>query len=256
MRTDSLLFKYAKLLILIFLILFAVYLLFDLVIMPAYTRHGQEIMVPDLTNMFYEEAREQLAERGLKIVEREKKFDKSGQFSIGVVMSQVPTPFSEVKKGRRIYVTVSKGEPDIEMPKLIYTSERNAIFTLERYDLVLGEVRYEHSDIFHAGVISEQSIEAGAEVRPGMVIDLTVSLGQFPDNFIVPDVIGRSLPDAKKIILQSGLTLGAVSFQIEPDLLPETVIDQSLEPEMEVTKGDTINLLVSQLPEKLEDEIK
>ena len=47
---------------------------------------------------------------------------------------------------------------------------------------------------------------------------------------------------------EAGLTLGNVTFQVESELLPETTIDQSLEPLTEVSQGDTINLLVSKLP--------
>ncbi|MDW7681614.1 MAG: PASTA domain-containing protein [bacterium] len=231
-------------------------LLFDKLIMPLYTRHGQEIEVPDLTSMFFEDARELLKQMDLKIVEEEKKFDSSNKFPIGYIMAQNPPPASKVKTGRRIYVITSKGEPVIEMPQLVRRSERNAVFELQKLGLILGEVNYEHSEFFHEGVISEQSIPPDTELKPGTVVDITVSLGQFPDKFIVPDVVGRSLRDARRIIFQSGLTLGEVSFQTEDDLLPETVIHQFPEANLEVTQGDTVKLLVSRFGDKAKDLIE
>ncbi|NOZ61011.1 MAG: PASTA domain-containing protein [Calditrichaeota bacterium] len=246
--------------IIIFLILFglflAFYLLLDQFFMPFYTRHGQQIQVPDLTNMFYEDAKDTLNRLSLKIVEEDKKFDPSNTYPIGVVMSQNPIPQAKVKKGRRIYVIVSKGEPTLEMPNLVTKSERNAIFSINKLGLISKGIRYEHSDLYQAGVVSSQSIPPGTEIKPGAEIELTVSLGLYPDKFIVPDLIGRNLNDARTIIIKSGLTLGEVNFQIAEDLLPLTVISQSLQPQTEVTQGDTINLLVSKLLPSSEEKNK
>ncbi|MBL7093346.1 PASTA domain-containing protein [candidate division KSB1 bacterium] len=249
-------FKLIRFFIFLFLLLIFLYVIFDQIIMPVYTRHGQEIIVPDLTNLFFEDAREKLQLMGLKIVEETKKFDVNNIFPIGVVMTQTPKSDSKVKKGRRIYVIVSKGEPSIEMPDLVTKSERNATFLLKNKGLELGEIIYEFSDVFPAGVVADQNIPPATEIKPGMIVDLTISSGRFPDKFIVPDIVNRNLKDAKKIIFQSGLTLGAISFESRNDLLPETVITQSVQPNLEVTQGDTINLIVSKLPLQIEDELE
>ena len=120
----------------------------------------------------YEDAREVLTRLDLKIVEETKKYDTNNEFPIGVIMAQNPKPQSTVKKGRRIYVIVSKGEPIIEIPRLMGGSERNAIFTLKNLGLELGEVRYEHSNLQPlAGTVIDQSIRVGTEVKIGTVID-------------------------------------------------------------------------------------
>lgn len=234
-----------------FLILFFIYLLFNKIIMPAYTRHGQAIEVPDLTNLLYEDAREVLDRLDLKIVEEAKKFDTSNTFPIGVVMSQNPRPHSSVKKGRRVYVIVSKGESTVEMPRLLGGSERNAIFQIEHLGLVLGEIRYEYSDLNPAmGIVIDQSIPVGREVKLGAVVNIVISLGRFPDRFIVPDVMGLSLKAAKKMIIEAGLSVGEIQYQDRSDLLPETVVEQFPAAEKEVSQGDSLQLVVSRLPAK------
>ena len=130
---------------------------------------------------------------------------------------------------------------------LIGRSEKNAIFEIKRLKLELRHVTYEHSAHFPEGVVIQQSIVEEEEVKVGRTIDLIVSFGKFPDKFIVPNLIGRSLPDAKKIIQQAGLTYGNISYQVQDDLLPETIIDQSIEANSEVMQGDTLHLLVSRL---------
>lgn len=243
--------KIVKTIVVIFLILLIIYLLFDKVIMPAYTRHGQAIQVPDLTNILYEDAREVLDRLDLKIVEEAKKFDTSNEFPIGVVMSQNPRPGSFVKKGRRIYVIVSKGEQTIEMPRLLGVSERNAVFQIKNLGLTLGEIRYEHSNLNPvSGIVINQSIPVGWEVKLGSVVDIVVSLGRFPDRFVVPNVIGRSLKEAKKIIIEAGLSVGKIDYRDRADLLPETVFEQFPEPDKETSQGDSLHLVVSRLPGK------
>jgi len=234
-----------------FLVFLSLFLLMDKIIMPAYTRHGQAIEVPDLTSLLYEDAREVLDRLDLTIVEEAKKYDTNNEFPIGVVMAQNPKPGSLVKKGRRIYVIVSKGERTIEMPQLIGRSERNAIFMIKNLGLKLDQVKYEHSDIFpHEGLVIDQSIPVSREVKTGTPVKIVVSLGRFPDRFIVPNVVGRSLKDARMIIIQAGLSVGKIYYQDRPDLLPETVFQQFPEADVEVSRGDSLQLLVSKLPGK------
>jgi beta-lactam-binding protein with PASTA domain len=243
--------KIAKSVGIIFLILFLIYLLFDKLIMPAYTRHGQAIEVPDLTNLLYEDAREVLDRLDLLIVEETKKFDTSNEFPIGVIMTQNPRPGSYVKRGRRIYVIVSKGEQTVEMPRLLGGSERNAIFQINHLGLQLGEIRYDHSDLNPVtGTIIDQSIPVGREVKLGSVVDIVVSLGRFPDRFIVPNVVGRSLKEAKKMIIEAGLSVGNIHYRDRADLLPETVFEQLPAAEQEISQGDSLHLVVSKLPGK------
>jgi len=125
----------SKYLIIPLLAILVLYIFFDDILMPMYTRHGQSIEVPNVVEMTYEGARTLLQQNDLKIVEKAKKFDI--HYRSGIVISQNPQPFSQVKKGRRIYVIVSKGEPTVEMPLLIGNSEQNAIFEINRLGVVI-----------------------------------------------------------------------------------------------------------------------
>ena len=231
--------------------LFIFYLLFDKIFMPAYTRHGQAITVPDLTNFIYEDAREVLNRLDLEIVEEAKKYDTSNQFPIGTIMVQNPRPNATVKKGRRIYVIVSKGEPVVPMPRLVGESERNAAFILENVGLELGQVYYEPSDnenYAHIGKVISQSISVDREVKVGTSVDITVISA--PDQFNAPDIVGRSLVDARKILFQAGLEVGEIFYEEKPDLLPETVIDQFPRIDEKVSRGDSLRIWVSKLPDR------
>lgn len=242
--------KVGTVLVICFVILLIFYFIMDLIIMPVYTRHGQAIRVPDLTGLLYEDARDQLKRLDLQIVEETKKYDPSNFFPIGTIMTQNPRQGSTVKTGRRIYVVVSKGEPLVEMPDLKGRSERNAIFMIKNLGLELRNIDYDHSDFYHEGVVAGQNVPPGSEIKYATAIDIVVSLGRLPDQFIVPNVIGRSLSDAQKIISQAGLVVGEITYRDQSDLLPETVIQQSIDAEQQVNRGDVLDLVVSKLPTK------
>jgi len=230
-----------------FLGLFLFYLIVDNIVMPLAVRLGQSLTVPDITRIALSDAEKTLDQFGLKIVLEGEKYDQS--IPPGHVVSQNPKANSKVKKGRRIYVMTSMGERLIQVPDLKGRSERDAKFIIQSSRLTLAHVSYEHSSYYLEGTIAEQSVKAGTEVKIGTSINMVISLGRFPDRFLVPDLKGKDLDVAIKRIRKSGLNLGNITYQIEPDLLPNTVISQSIEPGEEVTTGTAIDLTVSQIPE-------
>ncbi len=219
------------------------YLLFDWAIMPLYTRQYQSIPVPDLTNMPYNLAESRLKSLGLRAIKSEEQYDE--QVAPGDVRFQIPEAGTPVKKGRRIYLTVSKGHKILTMPKLTGLSERDAQFALEEAELKQGAVDYRTDEFYPAGVVCAQSVPAGADIRHGTRVDLSVSTGLEPSEFIVPATVGLSLDQALQLIRQAGLTPGTISEQRTGKLLPNTVVSQSLEAGTVVSKADTLDLIIS-----------
>ncbi len=230
------------------ILLIFIILLTDMVIMPLITHHGIEQELPDITELPFDEAKKILDERGFTIIKDGEKFDD--HYEVGTVISQNPLPFSRVKKGRRIYVIVSAGEKMVKVPKVTGASEREAEFILKQAGLVLGEIFYEYDNYYPKDVVCNQSLPEGSEVKEQEVIDVTVSLGHMPTNFIVPEVVGRSVDEAKKIIQKAGLSIGNVVKRRNRKLLPDTVIEQSPDPGEETEKGAKVDLVISSLNEE------
>lgn len=217
----------------------------DLAVMPIYTHHGEERELPDVTERSFEDAREILESKGFTIVKEGEKFDAT--YPESTVIFQNPSAFSRVKRGRRIYVTLSAGEKLIPVPRVIGMSERDAEFSLRHAGLQLGEVFYEYHSYHLNGVVFQQSIDPEIEAVEDTPIDITVSMGRAPDQFIVPDVTGKSLDMAKRMLRRAGLSVGNLSYEVEPDLVPDTVIRQSIDGGNEVMRGQRIHLVVSKL---------
>ena len=220
--------------------------------MPIYTRHGQELEVPDIVGLSFAEAYTMLTEQKFKVIKDRDTFDS--QYPPGYVVSQNPLPRSKVKKWRRIYVTVSKGERIVLMPKLVGQSERNAEILISQLGLVLKSVNYEYSPLHLKDVVIEQSIAENERLRQGTEVEIVVSLGLIPDRFIMPNVVGKLLEDARKSIEKAGLAVGNIAYQTTDKLLPNTVIEQSIIPDTETTQGARVNLIVSKLPQSENEE--
>lgn len=235
-----------------FLMIVVIVVLADWVVLPLYTHQGEEVELSDVTERSFTEAEEILRSQGFRIIKEGEKYDAT--YPESTVVFQNPAPYSRVKRGRRIYVTLSAGERMVEVPRVIGMSERDAEFLLKQTGLELGEVFYEYVGYPPSGVVYNQSILAGTEVVEHSTVDITVSRGRMPDRFLVPDVVGKSLEIARRLLMQSGLTVGYVTYESRKDLVPDTVLEQSVMPGEEVEQGRSINLVVSMLEESAWDE--
>lgn len=234
--------------------LIAAYFLLDKVMMPLYTKHGREIHMPDVTNLPLEKAEKVLKESGFKPILDTLLYSMT--YPKGYVISQNPEADAIVKSGRRTYLTVSKGEKWVRVPKLVGGSERDAILKLQQYELVPGERYYEFSSFYPKGVVSNQSIPAGDSVSVGDTVDIQISLGTIPENLTVPNLIGKSYEEAKKILLENGFMIGVVTYQTNNNLLPNTVIQQIPPAETIVEVGREVDLILSQIEQGNEQKFE
>lgn len=216
----------------------------DQVIMPIYVKHGKDVVLPQVVGIPFTKADSLLKSQGFRTILDKETY--SSNYPKGTVTFQNPLPESVVKKGRRVYLTVSKGEKRVAVPRLIGGSERDAELKLRRLGLKVGKKSYEFSTYFPKGVVTDQSVSPGDTLQVGQVIDFSVSLGNIPEHFIVPDLVGKSLNEATYILLHSGLKVGKVSKEVNDNLLQNTVIRQSLPPGTEVEMGQAIDLVVSE----------
>ncbi len=207
---------------------------------------GEIIIVDDGSrDNTFEKAKKTLESRGFIVIKKDEKYDPN--HPPGIVISQNPFPFSMVKKGRRVYLIISAGERLTVVPDLTKSSEREASLKILASHLELGEKYYEYSSFFPEGVVFKQSIASGVKVNKGSKIDITISLGPEPNEIIVPDVKGYILEKAVEIIKKSGLTVGKISYSVENELLPNTVLGQSIASGTVVNSNDTINLIISKI---------
>jgi serine/threonine-protein kinase len=224
-------------------VLIALMFLLNNVIMPLYVKHSDTVKVPKITGLNYIEAKKIIDESGLEIKQGEVKYDENSP--IGQILDQNPPADETVKYGRRIYVTVCGGEQLADVPNLRGKSLRDAKFTLEQRGLKLGETVKKNSAEFPSDYVISQIIQPGSKVKRNTTLDLILSDGPVVGDLKVPNLTGKNLEEAKKIITDSKLKLGKITYQTNNDLPPGQIIDQYPKVDKSANENTTVDLFVA-----------
>lgn len=222
-------------------ILIAIILLFDFILMPLYVS-GSEIDVPNVVGMSEEEAFQTLEDADFNPSIADTSFGVS--LPPGRVFLQKPESGKLVKEGRTIYLFISGGEQVISVPLLKGKSVRDARLSLERIGLKLGTIE-ELASTHPKDMVYDQQFAEGTKIRKGQSVGISVSIGKGAGEIVVPDLIGKSLTEASRILSDSTLTLGKINYQISSTLLPNTVLDQYPAPGNKLNSGNTVDLFIT-----------
>lgn len=186
----------------------------SMIFLNVFTKHNQELSVPDLANMTVEEAQLVAEEAGMRIDVTDSAFVK--RMKRGAVYRQNPVPGSKVKHGRRISLTINAVNPrQITMPDLIGYSTRQAKAEILSRGLVLGRLIYEQ-DMATNNVLKQlhngEVIEPGTMVESEAVIDLVVGLNSRDNMTFVPYLAGLRNLSAVEAVHDHSLNIGKIRF--------------------------------------------
>ncbi len=228
----------------------ALIILLDKVIMPWYVSEPEE-KVPNVISLKEENALRTLKSANLVPVISDTTFDE--RYPRGTIILQKPNAGENVKEDRRIYLFVSGGEPVVLVPSLKGKSIRDAKFSLERIGLSLGHIDDIPSTNPKNMIFDQQYVE-GTPLKKGDSVGVTVSAGEEYGEITVPDLIGKSLSEAEKILADSSLQIGKINYQPSFSLLPNTVLDQYPSKGNKTNKGDQVDLFVTKSVEANKNE--
>lgn len=178
------------------------------------TQHGKEITVPDFTNQTFSEAKYNAGKAGVRVEIADSVYVR--RLKRGVVFSQNPPAGTQVKKGRRIFLTTNaKVAKEIKMPFVAGYSMRQAKAELMSRGLSVGKLIYV-DDIATNNVIKQlynnHEIKAGTPIESGSKIDLVVGLNPEDGRTYAPDVIGMKYMRAVDAIQNYSLNVAKVEF--------------------------------------------
>jgi serine/threonine-protein kinase len=211
--------------------------------MLAFVRSGAEAKVPDLVGLELAEARVRLEDAGFTGVEERE--EHSGEFRRGVVMGHRPAAGVPLRKGRKVWLTVSLGLRRTATPNVAGLSYRQAGIVLDREGLERGAVSRVHHATVQRGSVIAQDPPAGAPLPEGARVDLLVSLGAPPGVWAMPDLTGRPARDAESLLERHGLRVGSKTVLIDRSVLPGTVLEHRPAAGRKVEEGEEIDLVVS-----------
>lgn len=208
---------------------------------------AEEIKVPNVVGMDYEEAQKSLEAAGLTVdpnMERQ----YSDEYPSETVIKQEPNADMEVKKGFAVKLTISKGGKTASVPNLINKKLEDAQFFIENSGFSLGTVTEEFSD-FPVGIVIGQDPEYKDDVPKNTKINLVVSKGPQIKKVYMMDLIGKNIDTAKKEIEKAGLKQGSIDYAYDSQFSKNTVIKQSIPAETEVEQNTKVDLVVSKGPD-------
>jgi len=194
-----------------------------------FTRHGEEIVVPDFSGLLYSELQSDPVYKNFRFAILDSVYDLKREK--GSVVSQNPKPESKVKPGRNIYITIVAFTPEmVEMPELVGRSLREAQALLETYGLKITKLSY-RPDIAQNAVLEQlykgENIEAGQSIEKGSGIELVLGLGEHKELIPVPLLIGKTHREAVIALHSSSLNIGTEHFEPGDDTTTVRIYRQS-----------------------------
>ena len=227
------------------LIFFAVLGLFllDNVFLSLYVNKNKDIYLPDLRYIDSKIAEQKLKDLGFEV---EILFsDYNPENDPGNVIKISPRPFSKLKSGRIIKLTVASDKNDIILDDFSNISLRNAELILKRLDLKIDTLIYEYSNEIKKNHIISQFPKASKMLKSNDLVTFIVSQGKAPNYYVTPNLINLNLYKAKEKISRAGLILGNIEYEYSKEFLNNTVLEQDKTPGMKLSFPARLNLIVS-----------
>lgn len=170
----------------------------------------------------------------------------------GVILDQLPKGGVVVKPGRKVYVTInSSRQRMVEVPYVAGRSLRQAKNMLETAGLTIDHLEYAEdiatnyvlAEFINGEEVLEDSLVVRAEKGSGVVLRVGVAAKE--TSTAVPQVLGRSLFEAKSRLWEAGLNIGEIIFDEGMPALERNrakVYQQSLLPSAEAAYGERVSL--------------
>lgn len=176
----------------------------------------------------------------------------SDEYEAGLVASTDPAEGTKVEKGSTVVLILSSGpaEPEVQMvtvPNVVEMSLADAKSKLKLENLSVGDVAEEYSDSVPEGYVVSQYPLAGEQTEEGAAVSLVVSKGKEIVNVKVPNLIGKTVEEARSALEDLGLVLGKMS-EAESDEPEGTVINQGVSSGTSIQTGESVSIVVSTGP--------
>lgn len=237
--------KILKHIIAIGIITVIIIILFELIIMPFYVRHGKSKELIDVTSMDIKSAMIMIRTSGFKGVVTDTIY--TSEVEPNIVLDQHPKPGAVVKKGRTVRLKISLSEKLVLVPNIVGQSQRSAELLLNKVGLKIGAISKEYSVTHPNGVVVNQMPDSTETLPRGYSVRVIISKGRSPNDIQVPSLFGLSKVAAELELRKIGLRIGKVHYKQNEDLIPYTVLDQSIKAGTILENSQSIDITVSVL---------
>ena len=185
---------------------------------------GREVEIPKLLGLKAGDAQTMLASRrlGMKIADR-----VYSALPPDYVVRQSPPAGSRVKVQQRAHVVLSLGPQKMSVPALAGQSARTARIELLRAGLQVGEISNVYLSDHELDEVIQQNPPPQTSNSVSPRVNLLVSQGERPEEYVMPDLVGMPLAEAQRRAGAAGLHLTKISFSAM-DVLPKGMVSAQL----------------------------
>jgi serine/threonine-protein kinase len=215
---------------------------FDRWLMPYFVQ-VERVGVPSVQRLPAAQAARELEKRGLRLAIRDSVY--SEVVPAGLIADQNPDGKQRIKKGRRVFVDVSKGPRLYLVPDVVGASLRDAQLQIEGNQLRLGEVAYVSSEEIPEGAVISQQPKPGTQASRGRPVRLRISSGSSLVPKVVPDVRGLSIEAVEDTLRKYEMRLGTMQEQVDNAQPVGRVLSQQPAPGERALPGSAIDLVLS-----------
>ena len=185
--------------------------------MGNYTRHDEKVRVPRVIGENVEDLPNLLEKKGFRFALLDSVWDRTKPK--GMVMEQKPIPNELVKEGRKIYITInarSTKKIKLNLDNILQSSVRGAIDNLSSVDIEIKGIEYE--SYAYSDIVLRITNESGREIKNNSIITagskIILVVGQTGLMKVeVPDLIGKSIIDAKNDVFSANLNAVVMAFE-------------------------------------------
>ena len=228
--------NYTKLIIFITLCVVAISVVAHFI----FNRALKEVVVPDVTNMTVVEAQRVLEENDFK-VDLEERYGDPAKFKPGTVMEQSPKAGEKRKQRSLIVLIISKGAELKAVPEVLGMSENKAEKMLLDAGFKIGKITRKHESNQRIGVVLAQSPKALDKAPKGSNIDLVINEGDKE----IPNIVGKSVAEAKKMLEAAGLKLGEIKEVNDHSAAKNVVLSCNPNAGVKISQGDAVSISVA-----------
>lgn len=209
---------------------------------------GDEITVPNVSNMSESEAQKALEDAGFEKITSD--FAYSDSVAEGDVIGTTPAANARATKDTEIVMKVSKGSEKKTVPNVVGQQDGDAQNAITAAGLTVGTVTYEYYDGVPKGQVVSQTVAGGKKVAPGTSVGLTISSGPKPDESIeVVSFVGKNKSELESWASSNGLYTNVTRSDYSNSIPKDHIISQD-PPSGSLKKGGTVSYVISKGPEQ------
>lgn len=209
---------------------------------------AQKIVIPDVSGMEKDKAKETLESSGFSNITEESQYDEA---AVGTVVGTNPESGQSAAANDTITLIISLGPKvtNVTVPDVTRMTKEQATRAIQDAGFVVGIISEESSDTVDKGCVTRQTPAAYTSATSKSTVDIWVSNGKQQSAFArVPGVENRPQSEAIDEIRKAGLVPNITGSEYSESVEKGCVISQDIPEGTNVKLKSKVNLVISRGP--------